>query len=306
MLISCTKWPGGMELIKRMFLMGIVISLLGVGVSLAQSGENNQVFSMGDPRGDAFGPGYYTYPEDQSFPQELPDMLDLVEFRVLNTEGTTRFEFQFAQPPNLVQPWGGAGYNFHRIDLYITNGGKGSKETFRPGARVQFKEPWQVNLRIRDWQGAYLHFWEDAADNPQAGIWQGETDNFNVFVQGSAIVAEISHEILQPAEAIWGYYVLIGLQDAYGPDHYRKVAAEAGPWTGGGGSATEFNPNVYDILANDAKSQERQLDWSPGTLAKLTPAGKRSSGGSLRYLAVAAVVLAATGTAILLWLYRKK
>lgn len=290
---------------KRIVLALLVLMLLG-GAAFAQPEEAGEVLSESDPQGDSFGPGKYTYPGDQSFPQELPDMLDLVEFRVVNKDKTTRFEFQFAQPPNLAQPWGGAGYNFHRIDLYIASGGKGSQATFRPGAQVQFKEPWQINLRIRDWQGAYLLHWEDDPEDPQAGIWQGETEDFAVFVQGNTIVAEIGHSILEPATSSWRYYVLIGLQDAYGLDHYRKIAAEEGPWTGGGGSETEFSPNVYDILAADANAQKKQLDWEPGKLARLEPVGRSAGSSFARKLAIGAVVLVAAGVAALIWLFKKK
>lgn len=290
---------------KKLVLVLLVMILLG-GAAFAQPEETGQIFSQSDPQGDSFGPGKYTYPGDQSFPQELPDMLDLVEFRVVNTDRTTRFEFQFTQPPNFVQPWGGEGYNFHRIDLYIASGGKGSQATFRPGAQVQFKEPWQISLRIRDWQGAYLLHWEDDPEDPQAGIWQGEAEDFNVFVQGNTIVAEIGHSILQPATASWRYYVLIGLQDAYGFDHYRKIAAEEGPWTGGGGSETEFSPNVYDILAADANAQKKQLDWEPGRLARLEPAGISAGVSVARKVAIGAVVLVAAGVAALIWLFKKK
>lgn len=290
---------------KKVALVLLAFILLG-GVAFAQPEETGLIFSLSDPLGDSFGPGNYTYPEDQSFPQELPDMLDLVEFRAINKDETTRFEFHFAQPPNFAQPWGGEGYNFHRIDLYIASGGKGSKTTFAPGAQVQFKELWQINLRIRDWQGAYLRHWQDDPSDPQAGIWQGDTGEFQVFVEGRAIVAELGRNILEPAAADWKYYVLIGLQDAYGLDHYRKVTAEGGPWTGGGGSETEFSPNVYDILTADAAEQGRQLDWSPGRLAKLDPVGNRSDNPVMRALLVAAVVMVAAGVAALIWLYRKK
>lgn len=292
-------------MLKKIVSVFIFIILLGA-LAFAESGKPEEVLTFTDPQGDSFGPGSFTFPGDQSFPQELPDMLDLVEFRVVNTDSATRFEFEFAQPPDLVQPWGGAGYNFHRIDLYIASGGKGSNSTFRPGAQVRFQEPWQVNLRIRDWQGAYLLHWEDDPEDNQAGIWQGGTEDFQVYVRGNSIVAEIGHSILGPAKGNWQYYVLIGLQDAYGLDHWRKIAAEQGPWTGGGGSETEFSPNVYDILAADAKSQAKQLGWAPGKLARLTPVGGKSGTLALRLVAIGAAVLMAIGMAILIWLFRKK
>jgi carbohydrate-binding DOMON domain-containing protein len=279
--------------------------IMMAGVALAEpAGE--AVFHMEDPMGDSFGPGNYTYPQHSSFPPELPQMLDLVGFTVSNTEDATRFEFEFAQTPNLHQPWGGAGFNFHRIDLYIASGANGSAETFRPGARVQFHKPWQVNLRIRDWKGGYLIHWQDDdPDDPQAGIWQDQVEGFDIFVEGKSIVAEISHNLLGPALPQWKYYVLVGLQDAYGPDQYREITEEGGPWTGGGGTEAQFNPNLYDILAA-GDSQSSQLKWDVGKLAQLQPVGPGTVGsGFYKIFIIAAVILVAAGAAVIIWMYRK-
>jgi len=284
--------------------MALLFVIVLTGTALAQPTQDwEEVFCMADPQGDAFGPGDYSYPEHSSFPPELADMLDLVEFRVANSESATRFEFTFVQPPDLVQPWGGAGYNFHRIDLYIAPGGDGRTETFRPGAQVEFAMPWQVNLRIRDWNGAYLIHWEDNPDDTSAGIWQ-ENEGFEVFVQDNTIVVEVDHQHLGPATSQWRYYVLVGLQDAYGPDQYRKVCEERGPWAGGGGSETEFNPNVYDILADTVQAQGQQLDWDAGRLAKLqpVPAGRT---GLYRIITIAGIILVAAGVAVFIWAFRK-
>lgn len=295
-----------MKLARRIVFTVLLILGLSVTTVAAQAPNAGTVFSFEDPLGDSYGPGNYTYPLDPSFPQELPDMLDLVEFRVINASETTRYEFRFAQVPNHVQPWGGAGYNFHRIDLYVVWGGNGSRDSFCFGPAVQFKEAWQVNLRIRDWQGAYLRHWDDNPGDGPGGTWQGEREDFHVFVEGNAIIAELSHDLLRPAEPGWKYYVLVGLQDAYGEDHYRKIGAEEGPWTGGGASETEYSPNLYDILAENMESQKTQLAWEPGRIANLVPVGKSGVGSLTRYLAIGAVVLVSAGTAVLIWLFRKK
>lgn len=290
---------------KKVSLLALIAVLL-LGVAMAEP-DSGVIFNMEDPQGDSYGPGQYTYPQHNSFPQELHDMIDLVGFTVSNTQTTTKFEFSFAQPPNLEQPWGGAGYNFHRIDLYIATGEKGSTETFRPGAQVQFRQPWQVNLRIRDWKGAYLIDWQEhSPDDPQAGLWQDQVEGFDVYVEGSKIVAEVSHNLLGPAVPQWKYYVLVGLQDAYGPDQYRDIAEAGGPWNGGGGSETNFNPNVYDILASSPEEQGNQLNWDAGKYAQLKPVGPTSGNARLfRILTIVAVVLVAVGAAVLIWMYKK-
>ncbi len=291
-------------MLKKVSLALLVLVLM-VGVAMAEPGEEI-VFTMEDPLGDSVGPGSYTYPQHTSFPPELAQMLDLVNFTVSSRQDTMRFEFEFAQAPNLHQPWGGAGYNFHRIDLYITSGGEGNSNTFRPGAGVQMCKPWQVNLRIRDWKGAYLIHWQEDPDDSQAGVWQDQVQGFDVFVQGKSIVAEVSHQLLGPPQPQWKYYVLVGLQDAYGPDQYREITQEEGPWTGGGGSETQFNPNIYDILAPSADDQYSQLKWDVGKLAQLQPVGVGAGSSRLfKIIAVVAVLLVAAGVAIFIWMYRK-
>ena len=294
-------------MIKKVSLLLLVLALV-TGLAMAQPEGWEEVFSMADPQGDSTGPGDYTYPEHTSFPQELPQMLDLTAFNVFNTDSAIRFEFQFAQRPNLHQPWGGAGFNFHRIDLYIATGDDGSKETFRPGARVNFSQAWQVNLRLRDWQGAYLMHWQDHdPDDPRDGLWQDQVDGFDVFVDGNKIVAEIDHNLLGPAQPHWNYYVLVGLQDAYGPDQYREIDQQPGPWTGGGGCDSDFNPNIYDILAETVDAQRHQLAWDVGRLAVLEPVGPTTGTKMFfRILTIIAIVLIAGGVAVLIWVYARR
>jgi carbohydrate-binding DOMON domain-containing protein len=298
------------RMIKKVSLLLLVLVLL-TGLAMAQPLDEEgweEVFSMADPQGDSIGPGDYTYPQHPSFPQELPQMLDLTAFRVVNTLTSVRFEFQFAQRPDLHQPWGGAGFNFHRIDLYIASGREGSTETFRSGARVNFRQPWQINLRLRDWKGAYLIHWQDHdPQDPRAGLWQDQVDGFSVYVDDNIIIAEVDFKLLGPAQSHWNYYVLVGIQDAYGPDQYREVDQQPGPWTGGGGCDSEFNPNLYDILAESVDSQQAQLDWDVGRLAMLDAVGPTSGTGIFfRILTIVAIVLLAGGAAVLIWVYARR
>ncbi len=289
---------------KKLIFACVIIALLAWWPTVAADQEWEEVFTMWDPQDDADGPGGYFMPSDQSFPRELPQMLDLTGFRVFNTPDAVRFEFHFAEPPDLHQPWDGKGFNFHRIDLYIVTGGQGSTETFRPGASVEFAVPWQYCLRLRDWEGTYLLHWQrhDPQD-PRAGLWQNQVQGFDVFVQGNMIVAEINHTLLGTANSSWQYYVLVGLQDPHGPDHYREVTRDGGAWTGGGGCDSEFNPNLYDILAETAQEQYKQLDWDVGQLAVLNPVGPEANGNMvwsiLRGVGVAALAAAA---AIIVWI----
>lgn len=296
----------GFVMLRKLILL-TVVAMLFCGPALSAAAPE-EVFVMWDPQGDADGPGGYIYPQHQSFPQELPMMMDLTGFRVLNTEEAVRFEFHFAAAPDLHKPWGGSGFNFHRIDLFIITGGAGSKETFRPGSMVRFAKPWQYNLRLRDWLGGYLIHWQQHdPDDPRAGVWQDQVEGFEVFVQDKMVVAEINHTLLGAADTSWKYYVLVGLQDAYGPDQYREVTQEGGLWTGGGGCDSNFNPNLYDILAETASDQYSQLSWEVGEMAVLSPVGPVSTSDRVwTAVKIGGVVMLAAGLAVLIWTLAKR
>ena len=293
---------------KKLLFVSLIISLLIWWPAVSADQEWEEIFTMWDAPEDADGPGGYTMPTDQSFPRELPQMLDLTGFRVFNTPDSVRFEFHFAEAPDLHQPWEGEGFNFHRIDLYIVTGGRGSTETFRPGARVEFDVPWQYCLRLRDWEGSYLLHWQrHDPDDPRAGLWQNQVQGFEVFVDGNMVVVEINQTLLGEAKKNWKYYVLVGLQDPHGPDHYREVTSQGGAWTGGGGCDSHFNPNVYDVLAETAQEQYRQLKWDVGQLAVLIPVGPGGNGNILwSVLRIAGVAALAAAAAIVLWITVRK
>ena len=230
--------------------------------------------------------------------------MDLVGFIVSNGPNTTRFEFAFAQPPNLHQPWGGEGFNFHRIDLYVVMGGKGSTDTFRPGAQVEFKRPWQVNLRIRDWKGAYLIHWQDDdPQDPQAGIWQGDVEGFDVYV-------EVIPSSQNSATICWGRQLPVEILRPGGPAGRLRsrpapeITKDGGPWTGGG-CDSELDPNLYDILAATDSSQQAQLQWKAGQLARLQPVGPGSGAGLVKIIIIAGVALVALGVAVFIWIFRR-
>jgi carbohydrate-binding DOMON domain-containing protein len=67
------------------------------------------------------------------------------------------------------------------------------------------------------------------------------------------------------------FYVLVGSQDGYGPDHFRPVGKEAGPWNLGG-AQNEDAPLVVDYLWPEKGVQEAMLSqYGNGKHAVLRP-----------------------------------
>jgi carbohydrate-binding DOMON domain-containing protein len=291
--------------VKKFSVLLAVLMLLLLTVSVYAQGE--VIFEMADPTGDAKGDGNYTHPKAGDFGDRVAEMLDLTNFKVTDLGNKVEFRLSFALEPNYVNPWGGIGINFHRIDIYLVTGEEGGKtETFREGAFVKFAEPWNKLIKVLDWNQSKIFTTADDPADEDAGI--EVSNDFTVKLEGKDIVVTVAKSIIGEIDGSTKYYVLVGHQDGFGPDNYRSVAEVAGEWNGGGGDDTNFNPNVYDMLAETADEQYKQLgSWEIGKLAVIKPVGGKSSGTSTTTIVVtSAAVVAAGGAAAYFFMLKGK
>ena len=221
----------------------------------ATEGEPEKpVFSMQDPEGDDYGPGTYTYPTDGSF---SPGVFDLLRFEVLASERDVIFRLKFRE---LTNPWGAPlGFSHQLVNLYLCTHSteRSSTTTRRKGANVRFdhKNPWNYLIKVAGWPG-YGGIVYSAKGK---GIGECEV---NCDLEEETIRVSVPKSLIgEPEGSSWGYYLLIGSQDGFGPDHYRPVAEVASRWVGGGNSKGPDAPRVYDILdpASNGKTQEEML-----------------------------------------------
>ena len=104
----------------------------------------------------------------------------------------------------------------------------------------------------------------------------------------------------------WKYYVLVGLQDAYGPDQYREITKDGGPWTGGGGCDSEFDPNLYDIPGSHRQQPASTVAVESGPAGPApAPVGPGSGAGLVKIIIIAGVALVALGVAVFIWIFRR-
>lgn len=268
------------------------------------------VFEMADPPGDDNGPGTFVYPLDRSF-YPYSGLFDLTFFRVASGGGRVVFDVELGR---LANPWEAPeGFSHQLIDVYIdTVRDRGRTEPLRTGANVRFapKFAWDVQVRIAPWGASRVWRADDTPSHP------GRQDGIDVAVlpDSRTIRASVPTELVGEPSRDWGYYVLVGSQDAFGPDGYRPVEKESGPWNFGGGSNLSYDPNVIDVLAppgpSGPRSQRRMLgSWSEhdGVMATIWPVGPgiEPPGTALAgVVAVSSVLALALATAAVVALLR--
>ncbi|MGC8875668.1 glucodextranase DOMON-like domain-containing protein [Thermus sp.] len=236
-----------------------------LSLALPQRLTGREVLVLRDPEGDEHGPGTYTYPKDQAF-APFKGLFDLLEMRVLDSGATWTFVFAFKEMTN---PWGApAGFSHQLLNVYLDFKEGGRTDPFAKGAKVAFdpEHPWDLFLKAAGW--------------PQYGQRVGfpeGTDTADGIVVGSnpadkQVIVQLEKRYFNPAPGQRVcLYVLVGSQDGYGPDHFRPVGKEAGPWNLGG-AENEDAPLVVDYLWPEKGVQEAMLSrYGGGKYAVLKP-----------------------------------
>lgn len=224
-------------------------------LNISTMAQEQVYFQMQDPAGDERA----EYPTAPFFSQGT-GYFDLLHFQVTGGDDHLCFDFQFASVAN---PWQAPeGFSHQLVDLYLDTAPGGKTKTRHEGAGVRFapEQGWEYQLRIMPWGGSAL--W-----NHQNQSWLVEV---YVLPDGKTIRARVESELLGLPTDSWGYYVLVGSYDGFGPDNYRQIQPRPGPWQFGGRSG----PAVIDLLAlqgEGPQSQEAQL-LEP---AVLSPVGTR-------------------------------
>jgi len=293
------------------FVIISVMTWFGLRAEIA-SAEPITAFEMKDPTGDDYGPGTYAYPTHKAF---LPGLFDLTHFRVSHDVEYVYFDATFREVTN---PWNAPeGFSHQLINIYIdTTKGMGRTDAIRKGAMVSFDKryAWDICIKALGWGGCRAF---TAQDNDES---KGISDGLqaSVLPDGKTVRVKVPLPIIGQPDTNWGYYVLIGSQDAFGEDDFRPVMEESTSWTFGGGSNLGVNPNVIDMLAPEGGrfSQEKLLgsyDAEKGILATLVPvfAGTAGQGPAfLRLPAMPTAIVVVVGLlllgGILVWVRRRR
>ncbi len=232
---------------SRLALFTLAAALLGAPALAA-----NKV-SFKDPSGDDKGPGKYTYPTDPVYKR---GSFDLTDFS-LEKKGD-KGELTIGLNTSLENPWKmGAGFSVQMIFVFIdTDGKEGSGSTDGlPGLNVKFAP-------AHAWDKAIIISPQDASRvKAEVGNKAGaQKDNIIVpsRVKGSGrkITASFDASGLQGEPSQWRYQVLVQSSEGFpsGNDLLtRKVNEYEGQHRFGGGTDSDCDPHVMDLLAGSAK-----------------------------------------------------
>ncbi|MEM4308856.1 MAG: glucodextranase DOMON-like domain-containing protein [Thermoplasmata archaeon] len=226
---------------------------------------------------DDYGPGTYEYPTSNEMAPNT-GLFDITALYIYNSTSELIFEFHFREM-GLVQdgkPIWNPPYNFpHQIiNIYIDidrKNGSGKTECLE-GANALIREDfaWEVAVSARGWD-VYAMLGDekvrtgvtaDADWNSTAKKW----DNNTVYVR-------ISLSLIGQNFRDYGYVIVVGSQDEYGPGKWRSVNAQKERWRFGGGTDGDVDPNIIDMIVPAGYSQKNLLNYDAGTGKKAVLVG---------------------------------
>jgi len=276
-------------------LFGRVLILLLVVLSLISvvEAKEEMLFEISDPVGDDYGSGTYIYPKSEQF-KPYEGLFDLTEFKVVDNGENYNLYFKFLEVTN---PWHAEhGFSHQLIQLYIDNGEEGGLRTFKKGANVKFEEghSWNKLVKVTGWTLEVFDYGDDL--DKKATV---EGDRVKLLADKKTIKVLLSKEEAGDLENAY-YYLLIGSLDGFGYDNYREVTEDVEGWKFGGGSKSDINPNVLDILVPEGMDQKEVLgafDLESGELATLRAVGSEL-GLEWKFLIIVLFVLMLVGTIV--------
>jgi carbohydrate-binding DOMON domain-containing protein len=258
-------------------VLAAAAGLLVAGAALAQSGV-----SFKDPAGDDKGPGTYTYPTDGVYKR---GSFDMTAFDVKVSGKKVDFSVTFNT--SLEDPWRmGGGFSVQMAFILIKTGEGGFKDG-PPGTNVTFADGSEWNKMV--------------ILSPQApGRVKNEVDTKmsaeqvkNVIIptrvkgSGQTISGSVDLDQLGGGDpSTWSYQVLIQSNEGFpeGKDLMtRKVNEYEGQHRFGGGTDSDCDPHVMDVLAGAGKGSADEAQAQFDMLKyECNPDGSRKSGAVLK------------------------
>ena len=238
----------------RMRIAIVLMAALGAAAAAAQE----VVFK--DPVGDDDGPGKYTYPTD---PVCKKGSFDLTQLRVSEKAGKVTFEVSVNS--DLEDPWSmpaPANFSVQMAIIHIQTG-KGGHAKGIPGTNVVFApgEEWnKVVILSPQPAGRVRAEAKSKAKDVLADIVAPD----EVTGKGRSITGTVDKKALGEGDITkWGYQVLMQSNEGF-PDKTdlltRKVNEYEGQHRFGGGTDTDCDPHVMDLLAGKGVGDKSEVD----------------------------------------------
>jgi alpha-amylase/alpha-mannosidase (GH57 family) len=215
----------------------------------------NVFLDVSDPQGDDDGPGTYTYPEDAVFKSGA---YDITGFTAGRDEEFYIFRVQFRGP--VENPWDSPnGLSIQTIDIYIdTDGGTSGDRILLPGRNAALTEghAWNYAIWAEGWTPGIYQPGEDAPVEMEGGM--------EIITNPGQRRVTISVPIRLLPEgdpASWGFAVTVLSQEGFpapGVWRVRDVQPEAEQWRIGGGTGSNLDTRILDVLLPETAEGSQQ------------------------------------------------
>ena len=233
-----------------------------------------------DPVGDDVGDGDYTYADSSDFRYSngsyAHDLLyDMTYFNISDAPTSVTFTVGFMDIG--WNQWAGPnGFSYQIVNIYIDSDrvpGSGNLEMLQgPNALVTSDFAWEAAVQAAGWSDARSFVTRDPSvtQRLQSGLLIRR-------VPGTMNIEITVPKALLPAgdPKSWGYVVVDGGQDGYGPGWWRSVAATNATWVFGGGGQPGIPPGfqsrIFDAIVADGVNQTAELaSYTASTLASVS------------------------------------
>jgi len=245
-----------------------------VSVLIPKPGPPVAIFD--DPVGDDLGDGDYTYAQSPDFKcsdgTHCEDLIyDFTWFNI--SDAPTSVTFTIGYVDIGVNQWAGPnGFSYQIINIYIDADrvpGSGNLLLLEgPNAKAAPEYAWEAAIQAAGWSDSRTFVTRDPAVSQrlQSGLLVRRspgTQNVEITVPKALLPSG------DPKS--WGYIVLSGPQDGFGPGWWRPVAAISGTWVAGGagkpGVPPGNHPRVFDVINGTADQTANLSSYTTGDLA---------------------------------------
>ncbi|HEY3567977.1 MAG TPA: glucodextranase DOMON-like domain-containing protein [Thermoanaerobaculia bacterium] len=263
---------------KNFWKLGVTTAVAGLMLAGAALAQN---VSFKDPTGDDKGPGKYTYPTDGVYKR---GSFDMTAFDVKVSGKKVDFSVTFNS--SLEDPWRmGGGFSVQMVFIAIKTGEGGFKEG-PPGTNVTFADgnEWNKMVILSPQPPGRV---KTEVDQKMGAMAAAVLIPTRVKGAGNTISGSVDLDQLGGGDpSKWGYQVLVQSNEGFpeGKDLMtRKVNEYEGQHRFGGGTDTDCDPHVMDILAGNGTgaADEAQLQYDM-LKYECNPDGSRKSGAVLK------------------------
>lgn len=220
------------------------------------------IFSALDLEGDGYRNGSIIYPTNSSFAEDAFDLKSLTI-----KENGDNYLFNIKMKDNLSNPWGIiSGWSIQNFDIYINTGTGKYKQTML-GKNIEITQGWDKAIFISPEKDFIQNVHDYITLNDSIGDSDSEKEDLssdiilasNFQCYKDTIIITIPKSTFDNLE-LKGIQVLATAHDHYSENLIRSIEENASEWTFGGASGAVLDVPVLDILGDNIKLNDLQIN----------------------------------------------